>query len=87
MGVCAHVTFRYAQLHITTFLFFGHFFLFFSVLPRSFWRFFRTLNKESTKGGLSTQERATLCSRLVSVADVEISHHVIFGHVRAERTG
>ena len=37
---------------------------------------------------ISTQECATLCSRLVSVADVEISHHVIFGHiVRAERTG
>ena len=36
---------------------------------------------------ISTQECATLGSRLVSVADVEIPHHVIFGHVRAERTG
>ena len=27
---------------------------------------------------ISTQECATLCSHLVSVADIEISHHVIF---------
>ena len=37
---------------------------------------------------ISTQECATLCSCLVSVANVKISHHVIFGHlVPAERTG
>ena len=37
---------------------------------------------------ISTQECATLCSRLVSVADVKISQHGIFRHVLwAECTG
>ena len=37
---------------------------------------------------ICTQECATLCSHLVSVADVEIPHHMIFGHVvRAEHLG